>query len=551
MNAHADKTQENKSQSVANAVSQKQGGGESTFQFVDNRPEAVAQRKLQEMANNSPRVKQAAQLQAMADNYSAQQQQPIQKIVNKTGLPDNLKTGIENLSGYSMDDVKVHYNSDKPAQLQAHAYAQGTDIHLASGQEQHLPHEAWHVVQQKQGRVKPTMQMKGEVNINDDAGLETEADLMGAKSLQQGELSDKPEAIQNYSATSSRVTIQRLKRHTRQEDGSLGPPVTNIDIATLDETEVLPLLANIDIYGAIGIPDGSNLEFEAGDKAILEARRDHPTFGNISALTLSQLITDPSPILNAASKGLLDKTTAGRQIAGAFPNFITTFQTVQASPRVRGFGQWAASKIVTARQLLNCSAEAANQLLDYMSELREVEIRIPELSDGETINIAEQSIPGVAAQTADVSMSHGKQIEVKTVRELILNSRPVLHQLSDAVQKFHNAELSQGPYEAVIYASYSPPQARVTGRGVARGTTTNSVNMANGDFVEDFVPDAPGGRPASNRVIENLRNEVLNWLRNSRVNGTDTVDYVRIRIENSTGPAFNFQRDLVAGWRII
>jgi hypothetical protein len=26
------------------------------------------------------------------------------------------------------------------------------------GQEQHLPHEAWHVVQQKQGRVKPTGQ---------------------------------------------------------------------------------------------------------------------------------------------------------------------------------------------------------------------------------------------------------------------------------------------------------------------------------------------------------------------------------------------------------
>ena len=27
------------------------------------------------------------------------------------------------------------------------AYAQGSDIHLAPGQEQHLPHEAWHVVQ--------------------------------------------------------------------------------------------------------------------------------------------------------------------------------------------------------------------------------------------------------------------------------------------------------------------------------------------------------------------------------------------------------------------
>ncbi len=178
MNTHADKTQENKSQSVANAVSRKQNNGVSTFQFVDNRPETIAQRKLQEMANNSTQV---VQLQKMLGNRSAQRQQPIEKKKNNTGLPDNLKSGIENLSGYSMDDVKVHYNSDKPAQLQAHAYAQGTEIHLASGQEKHLPHEAWHVVQQKQGRVKPTMQMKGKMKVNDDAGLEKEADVMGAK----------------------------------------------------------------------------------------------------------------------------------------------------------------------------------------------------------------------------------------------------------------------------------------------------------------------------------------------------------------------------------
>jgi hypothetical protein len=48
----------------------------------------------------------------------------------------------------SMDHVKVHYNSSQPAQLNALAYAQGSDIHVAPGQEQHLPHEAWHVVQQ-------------------------------------------------------------------------------------------------------------------------------------------------------------------------------------------------------------------------------------------------------------------------------------------------------------------------------------------------------------------------------------------------------------------
>ena len=75
------------------------------------------------------------------------------------GLPAALKAGLENLGADALDGVKVHSNSSRPAALQAHAYAQGTDIHIAPGQEKHLPHEAWHVVQQKQGRVKSTLQM--------------------------------------------------------------------------------------------------------------------------------------------------------------------------------------------------------------------------------------------------------------------------------------------------------------------------------------------------------------------------------------------------------
>ena len=107
--------------------------------------------------------------------------------VKSTGggdLPPDLQAGIESLSGISMDDVKVHENSDAPEQLGAHAYAQGNDIHLGPGQEKHLPHEAWHVVQQMQGRVQPTTQLKGIVPVNDDKGLEREADVMGAKAVQ-------------------------------------------------------------------------------------------------------------------------------------------------------------------------------------------------------------------------------------------------------------------------------------------------------------------------------------------------------------------------------
>jgi hypothetical protein len=71
--------------------------------------------------------------------------------MSRSGLPVALKAGVEQLSGLAMDDVRVHRNSPEPARLGAFAYAQGSDIHLGPGQERHLPHEAWHVVQQKQG----------------------------------------------------------------------------------------------------------------------------------------------------------------------------------------------------------------------------------------------------------------------------------------------------------------------------------------------------------------------------------------------------------------
>lgn len=100
---------------------------------------------------------------------------------DRGGLPAGLKRGVEALSGIAMDDVRVHRHSAKPRAIGALAFAQGTDIHLAPGEERHLPHEAWHVVQQKQGRVKATRQLKAGVPVNDDAGLEVEADAMGAR----------------------------------------------------------------------------------------------------------------------------------------------------------------------------------------------------------------------------------------------------------------------------------------------------------------------------------------------------------------------------------
>ncbi len=227
---------------------------------MNNSPQAIAQRKLSEQINNSPRMiaqrqqfaKITGAVQRMEGKEAPMQGQfqpvqraedeallqgrfdpvqrveeeeslqgkfdPVQRVKedellqgkfettqlaeapaakqNNTGLPGNLKSGIEHLSGLSMDHVKVHYNSSQPAQLNALAYAQGTDIHVAPGQEKHLPHEAWHVVQQAQGRVKPTMQMAKQ-QVNDDRGLEKEADLMGERASSAGVAQGKSKSIES------------------------------------------------------------------------------------------------------------------------------------------------------------------------------------------------------------------------------------------------------------------------------------------------------------------------------------------------------------------
>lgn len=139
-------------------------------------PRQVAQRARIAAAFGS-----AAQLRdGLDEDEAALQSRPAPR---SDGLPAQLRAGAEALSGLDLSGVRVHRNSDKPAQLQALAYAQGNDIHLGPGQEQHLPHEAWHVVQQAQGRVQATRQLKEGVPVNDDAGLESEADAMGERAV--------------------------------------------------------------------------------------------------------------------------------------------------------------------------------------------------------------------------------------------------------------------------------------------------------------------------------------------------------------------------------
>jgi len=151
--------------------------------------------------------------------------EPVQmKMENNTGLPDALKAGVEQLSGIDMSEVRVHYNSDKPAHLGALAYTQGRDIHVAAGQERHLPHEAWHVVQQSQQRVQPTVQMKGAA-VNDELGLEREADEKGRQSLKAGENGEIAGlgsiAQDSYKAAGGFNIIQKMDNGEEEEEESI------------------------------------------------------------------------------------------------------------------------------------------------------------------------------------------------------------------------------------------------------------------------------------------------------------------------------------------
>ncbi|MBL9003681.1 MAG: DUF4157 domain-containing protein [Myxococcales bacterium] len=139
---------------------------------------------VQRMSSESvPATSPAADVQLAMPRFKAMNILPSASATGR--LPAGLQAGIEQLSGISASDVRVHYGSARPAELGAAAYTQGRDIFVAKGAERHLPHEAWHVIQQKQRRVPITMEMQG-IGMNQDRRLESEAETMGDRAATLG-----------------------------------------------------------------------------------------------------------------------------------------------------------------------------------------------------------------------------------------------------------------------------------------------------------------------------------------------------------------------------
>ena len=138
------------------------------------------------------------------------------------GLPTGLRLRLEQLSGIDLSDVRVHYNSSKAMQVNALAYTKGSEIHVGPGQEQHLAHEGWHVVQQKQGRVKPTTLQANGLSINADVNLEREADVMGCKALSLTNAHEHFSGIRSVRSAPTSGSIQRKRRKQRAASSQRG-----------------------------------------------------------------------------------------------------------------------------------------------------------------------------------------------------------------------------------------------------------------------------------------------------------------------------------------
>lgn len=196
------------SQAINNELTQ--DNNNQVNEFVDNSPEAIEMRKFQEQVDNSGEVVEMKAYQGLISKKEGGDN--IVKKENTTGIPDKLKAKIEGVSGVCLDAVKVHYNSSKPTELGAYAYTEGTNVYISKGQEEHLGHELWHVVQQIQGNVSKTTEVNGK-KINEDKGLEQEAEKMGIQAPKNQETQEAPlnDSLQNE--TIQTPLIQRARKN--------------------------------------------------------------------------------------------------------------------------------------------------------------------------------------------------------------------------------------------------------------------------------------------------------------------------------------------------
>jgi hypothetical protein len=171
--------------------------------------------QLQAKPHTQGAVKQPVPDQQMHLPHEASQEEQQNQgrerpTIQMNGVNFNDEYGLNNEPGVA------HMTGLSPIpplpQLQAQPYTQAQDLNIAPVQDINLLHEAWHVVQQKQVRVKPAMQMTGET-INDKEWLERDATRVGRDGSQMKEQMGKRKENMSRAITD---TIAQSKRGEKQ-----------------------------------------------------------------------------------------------------------------------------------------------------------------------------------------------------------------------------------------------------------------------------------------------------------------------------------------------
>jgi hypothetical protein len=174
-------------------------GGKNTF--------SPLQMFAEEEEEKQAKARDEEELQMKSEEEELQTKEEPGSSGTKTDMPDDVQNKMEYSFGVDFSDVDIHKDSPQAPSLGALAYTQGNDVHFAPGQynpgsqkgQELLGHELTHVVQQREGRVKPTNKQQSsyakasEVNegmsVNTDPALEKEADEQG-KQAAQGKMAD-------------------------------------------------------------------------------------------------------------------------------------------------------------------------------------------------------------------------------------------------------------------------------------------------------------------------------------------------------------------------
>jgi hypothetical protein len=206
------------SNAVANQVVQKKSNGKS-----------LPSRNSVQMKKDDELLQETASKKESTATRTSTEMTPSGK------LPASVQMKMESSFGHDFSDVNIHANSTKASALGANAYAQGTDLHFASGKynpqssagQKLIGHELTHVVQQRQGKVSPTETRKG-VSVNTDASLESEADKMGDKaashastntgSVVQGKFNSSSSAPVQMDEASGTVSEEDMKELLSQQE---------------------------------------------------------------------------------------------------------------------------------------------------------------------------------------------------------------------------------------------------------------------------------------------------------------------------------------------